>query len=123
MCIKYISFLWKGGRKKIPSVSGRFTVKAYVTKGSKTSLKTEKYSAFQFVSLDEIRSNDPVLNLEDGSKLRVYLGGDPTYMIVESASKIEKHDKKYEKKKSSFANSNYEDQPMVWDDYLGHDDF
>ena len=37
---------------------------------------------------------DPVLTLSDGTKLRVYQGGDPTYMIVEAASIIENHDNK-----------------------------
>lgn len=60
---------------------------------------TERYTAFEFVNLDEIRLADPVLNFEDGSKMRVYQNGDASYMIVESASKIEKHDKRYVRKR------------------------
>ena len=41
---------------------------------------------------------DPVLALSDGTKLRVYQGGDPSGMIVMAISLCEKHDKKYAKK-------------------------
>ena len=40
---------------------------------------------------------DPVLTLSDGSKLRVYQGGDPSGLLTMAISICEKHDKKYSK--------------------------
>ena len=49
-------------------------------------------SALEFVGMPVIRDSDPVLNLNDGRKIRVYLGGDPSYMVVEAHSLMEIHD-------------------------------
>ena len=42
---------------------------------------------------------DPVLTLDDGTKLRVFQGGDPTGLLTIPISLIEKHDNKFKKKK------------------------
>ena len=82
--IKYISFLFSGERQTVKSsINGRFLVKGRYT-GPQT--------AHQFVTHPVIRESDPVLNLQDGRKVRVYLGGDPTHMVVEAHSLIEIHD-------------------------------
>jgi len=88
--IKYISFLFSGERQTVKSsINGRFLVKGRYTGHSKT---VGPQTAHQFVTHPVIRESDPVLNLQDGRKVRVYLGGDPTHMVVEAHSLIEIHD-------------------------------
>ena len=57
-----------------------------------------KVTAVGLVTHPKIKHMDPVLSLSDGTKLRVYQGGDPSGMIVMAISLCEKHDKKHEKK-------------------------
>ena len=121
MSIKYISFLWGEERKKVFSKRGKFPIKTYKSEGPRIRPITERYTAFEFVNLDEIRLADPVLNFEDGSKMRVYQNGDPSYMIVESASKIEKHDKRYVRKRFHAPSKQEPDGRSSWEDLFDYD--
>ena len=49
-------------------------------------------TAQTFVKHPIVRDSDPVLNLDNGDKLRVYLGGDSSHMVVQAISVIETHD-------------------------------
>ena len=50
------------------------------------------HTAKAFVEHRKVRDSDPVLTLSDGTKIRVYLNGDPTGPVVEAMSVIENHD-------------------------------
>ena len=50
------------------------------------------YTAKAFGEQRKVRNADPGLTLSDGTKIRVYLNGDPTGPVVEAMSVIENHD-------------------------------
>ena len=81
--------------KLTPDSYGKFLIPRY-SKSSGSPLRN--VSAVQLVTHPKIKFMDPVLTLSDGSKLRVYQGGDPSGMIVMAISLCEKHDKKHKKK-------------------------
>tara|TARA_B100001564_G_C20530257_1_gene619382 strand:- start:575 stop:955 length:381 start_codon:yes stop_codon:yes gene_type:complete len=62
-------------------------------------------TASELIAHPAVVSADPVLTLNSGEKVRVFDGGDPTYLPAMSQGLIEKHDKvemlrrKFEKKK------------------------
>lgn len=102
--IKHISFLFEGERQVVKcSINGRFLVKGRYMGYSNT---VGPQCALDFVRLPVIKDSDPVLNLTDGRKVRVYLGGDSSHIVVEAHSIIEVHDAEAlkfqkDKKKSS----------------------
>lgn len=82
-----ISFLFAGERVRIGvNMRGKFPLP------KSSGGRMHSHTALEFVNHEKVKVLDPVLTLSDGTKLRVYLGGDPTYMVVEAASIIEKHD-------------------------------
>jgi len=86
-----ISFFYSGERVRINVDSkGKFPLPKVRPSGT---TRMHSHTALEFVSHEKVRVLDPVLTLSDGMKMRVYLGGDPTYMVVEAASIIENHDK------------------------------
>lgn len=121
MPIKYISFLWEDERKKVFAKRGKFPIKTYKSEGMRTRPVTERYTALEFVNLDEIRMADPVLNFEDGSKMRVYQNGDASYMIVESASKIENHDNRYIRKRFHAPSKQEPEERSSWEELFDYD--
>ena len=87
-----ISFLYAGERIRIGvNKKGKFPLPKNTSSGRG---RMHSHTALEFVTHGKVRVLDPVLTLSDGTKLRVYQGGDPTYMIVEAASIIENHDNK-----------------------------
>lgn len=89
--IKHISFLENNERSISKcSISGRFLAKSKYFGTS--SARAKALTAFEFVTLPVISESDPVITLHNGNKMRVYLGGDPFYMVVETQSIIEVHD-------------------------------
>ena len=85
-----ISFFYSGERVRINVGSrGKFPLPKTYANGR---TKMHSHTAYEFVSHEKVRVLDPVLALSDGTKIRVYQGGDPTYMLVEAASIIENHD-------------------------------
>ena len=96
--IKHISFLENNERSITKcSISGRFLAKSKYFGTS--SARAKALTAFEFVTLPVISESDPVLTLHDGNKMRVYLGGDPFYMVAETRSIIEVHDSEAEQKR------------------------
>ena len=87
--IEYISYLnhKTGERDKSFSdpMSGKFTL----------STQTPKGTAFEFCEQEHIKTADPTLNLNDGSKIRVYMGGDPATYTAYASGAIEKHHSVY----------------------------
>ena len=57
-----------------------------------------KVTAVGLINHSKIKYMDPVLALSDGSKLRVYQGGDPSSVLTMAISLCEKHDNKNKKK-------------------------
>jgi len=83
-----------------PDSAGKFLIPNFSTAGGRTPLI--KVTAKQLISDSRIRHMDHVLSLDDCTKLRVYQGGDPSGLLTQSISLIEKHDKKFvEKSKTS----------------------
>tara|TARA_B100000963_G_C22577431_1_gene649172 strand:+ start:447 stop:842 length:396 start_codon:yes stop_codon:yes gene_type:complete len=89
--IKHISFLQNDERSIAKcTINGRFLAKSKYF--GFTGAKPQSMTAFEFVTLPVIAESDPVVNLSNGDKMRVYLGGDPFYMVAETQSIIEVHD-------------------------------
>jgi len=89
--IQHISFLHNGTRhRSMVNMMGKFPLKAsyHQTRSARSSQMT----AQTFVKHPIVRDSDPVLNLDNGDKLRVYLGGDSSHMVVQAISVIETHD-------------------------------
>ena len=92
----------------------------------------------------KIKHMDPVLSLDDGSKLRVFQGGDPTAILTMAISLLEKHDRKHNKPKKKipvaskkrksitildssnfnnvYVNPDIDDYDYPWDDPSLYDD-
>lgn len=80
--------------KLCPDSEGKFLIPNY----SRTGSPLRKVSAVDLVTNAQMKKMDPVLSLSDGTKMRVYQGGDPTGLITMAISLCEKHDKKHKKK-------------------------
>ena len=112
--IKHISFLQNNERSIAKcTINGRFLAKSRYF--GFTGAKPGSMTAYEFVTLPVIAENDPVLTLTNGNKMRVYLGGDPSYMVTETQSIMEIHDteasessKKAKPKKKEIKINNYE---------------
>ena len=100
--IEYISFLFEDQRIVIKASSdGTFRVPFESSTGSKYGLKPNVYyknlTARQVVEDSRIKNADPVLTLTNGEKLRVFQGGDSSYLPALSEGVLERHDS-YKKK-------------------------
>ena len=98
--IKYISFLYKNERVIIKSnASGKFRVP--LSSGGKTIYK--ELSAQEVIKLREIKNGDPVITTISGEKLRIFQGGDPTYLPAMADGLLRKHDSQFIVSKKSRA--------------------
>ena len=91
--IKAISFLYKGERLVVEATPmGRFKIP--VSEVINGTLKTVKknLTAKEAIEHDIVKTCDPTLYLANGKKMRVYTGGDPTYLPAEPDGVIQKHD-------------------------------
>ena len=125
--IKSISLYTNGQRIKLsPDSEGRFLV-PNISKTPK-SPPLVRINAAELISHPKLMMIDPVLTLENGSKVRVFQGGDPSGLITRAASLCDLHDNKHSKKSpdiekknkekiifsSSFLNNNYRDFRIDW---------
>ena len=96
--IESISFLFEGQRVRV-SASNDGTFRIPFTPNVKTSrhrngnIKYRNLTARQVVNDKRIKLNDPVLTLATGEKVRVFQGGDSTYLPAVTDGIITKHDK------------------------------
>mgnify|MGYP001198844936 CR=1 FL=1 len=91
--IKKISILFEGERIFIQvSKYGKFRIPVIRTKNGRAKTVNKMMSAREFIENERIRLCDPTLTLENGEKIRVYQGGDPTYMLTEASSIIDLHE-------------------------------
>jgi len=80
--------------KLTPDSEGKFLVPNSKNSGYAPLCKV---TAAGLVTHPKLKNMDPVLTLSDGSKLRVYQGGDPSAILTMAISICEKHDKKHSK--------------------------
>lgn len=133
--IKKISFFFEGERQTVDA-SDKGTFRVPVTKVVNGRVKTqyENLTAREIVDHPTIKHCDPVATLKTGEKIRIYDGGDPSYLPAMSEGIIEKHDrvenlrrkfeenkKKLKRKKSSeksMTDTDEYDSPFQgWGDY------
>ena len=91
--IKAISFFYQGTRHVIKAgLSGKFRVP--VTEAISGTLKTvvKGLTAKEILEHEVVRLCDPTLYLARGERLRVFQGGDPSYLPARAQGLIEKHD-------------------------------
>jgi len=91
--IKAISFLYKGERLVVEATPmGRFKIP--VSEVINGTLKTVKknLTAKEAITHDIVKACDPTLYLANGQKMRVYVGGDPSYLPAEPDGVIQRHD-------------------------------
>ena len=91
--IKKISFLYKDERVMVPAASNgtfRVPVSEVVSGRLKTSYKN--LTAREIIEHVVIKECDPVLTLDSGEKIRVFDGGDSSYLPAMSDGIITKHD-------------------------------
>jgi len=101
--------------------SGKFLLDKKYNKRANTQVKCP-LSAYSFTTDDNVSCGDPVLTFKNGNKLRVYQGGDRTYMLTEARSLIDLHDSNYAeplgRKKNDSSNRyepiDYEDPTYPW---------
>ena len=106
--ISSISFL-HGEERAIVEADKNGTFRVPVTNVVEGRVKTryENLTASEIIAHPSIIGADPVLTLKDGRKIRVFDGGDSSYLPAMSQGIIEKHDKfeilrrKFEKKKKA----------------------
>lgn len=92
--IKKISILFEGERIFIEaSKYGKFKIPVIKTDSNGYSRTVNKMmSARQVIENERVKFCDPTLTLENGEKIRVFQGGDPTYMLTEASSIIDMHE-------------------------------
>jgi hypothetical protein len=91
--IKSISFLYNGERLILHArCRGTFHVPVTSTKPSTTQAKYKNLTAKEVVEHKIIKDCDPVLTLNTGEKLRVYQGGDSSYLPAMVEGLLNKHD-------------------------------
>ena len=88
--IKHISFLLNDERQIVKhSTNGKFLLKSkYIGHIS----STRSLGAYDFVTMPVIKRMDPVITLYNGEKHRVFRGGDPKDMVIQTQGIIEMHD-------------------------------
>ena len=89
--------------KLTPDLQGKFLIPTYSSSRARSSRPLHKVTLVKLITHPKIKYMDPVLSLSDGSKLRVYQGGDPSGMIVMAISLCEKHDDKHQRKIPTFS--------------------
>lgn len=82
--------------KLTPDSEGKFLIPNHAR--STTSKPLVKVTAMELISHPKLKYMDPVLTLDDGTKLRVFQAGDPTGLLVTAASLVDKHDDKHREK-------------------------
>ena len=91
--IKKISIFFEGERIFIhASKYGKFKIPVIRTENGYSKTINKMMSAREVIENERIKLCDPTLTLENGEKIRVFQGGDPTYMLTEASSIIDLHE-------------------------------
>ena len=93
--IKHISYLEGDGRSVLESKNdGTFRYILHYMSDSRLKSKYVNYTAREFIYHEDIVNNDPVLTLLTGEKIRVFPGGDPSYLPAMVEGVLNKNDKR-----------------------------
>jgi hypothetical protein len=91
--IKAISFFYQGERHVINAgKSGKFRVPVTEVVDGNLKTRVKGLTAKQMLEHDVVKTCDPTFYLEKGEKLRVFQGGDPSYLPAHVQGLAEKHD-------------------------------
>tara|TARA_Y100000114_G_C11574700_1_gene238157 strand:+ start:135 stop:566 length:432 start_codon:yes stop_codon:yes gene_type:complete len=91
--IHAISFLHKGKRVIVKATnSGKFKVPVTDVTNGQLNTKMKNLTAKQVIEHDIIKNCDPTFYLENNERLRVYPGGDSTYLPAHVDGLAQKHD-------------------------------
>ena len=91
--IHAISFLHNGERVVVkPTVVGKFRVPVVKVENGSLRTRMRALTAMEILSHDIIKNCDPTFYLENNERLRVYPGGDPSYLPAQAEGIAMKHD-------------------------------
>jgi len=91
--IHAISFLYRGERLVVkPTTFGKFKVPVSGVEGGSLKTKVRSLTAKQVIDHEVIKHCDPTLYLANNERMRVYPGGDPSYLPAQVEGLILKHD-------------------------------
>ena len=106
--IKSISFLFEGQRIVVKaSARGKFRLPFEAAEQSSTRYLTSPrvvyrdLTAKQVIADHRVKNGDPVLTLVSGEKIRVYQGGDPSYLPAASDGAAMSHDSIFKEKRTT----------------------
>ena len=129
--IHAISFLYNNERVVVKSSSlGKFRVPNSEVVDGDLKTRMKSLTAKQVVNHDIIKNCDPTLYLEHEQRIRVYPGGDPSYLPAQVDGILIKHDSMFEKKepkiklpklKKNYSVDDYP-SPYAWDYNDGYAD-
>ena len=131
--IHAISFLHNGERVVVkPTTFGKFRVPVVKVENGSLKTRMRALTAMEILKHDIIKNCDPTFYLENNERLRVYPGGDPSYLPAQAEGIAIKHDTankvelpKLKNKISSKTSSkfNYEQASLdIYGWYPGYDD-
>ena len=91
--IHAISFLHKGERVVVKStVVGKFRVPVVKVENGSLKTRMRALTAMEIINHDIIKNCDPTFYLDNNERLRVYPGGDPSYLPAQAEGIALKHD-------------------------------
>ena len=91
--IKAISFFYQGERHVIKAgKSGKFRVPVTEVVDGNMKTRIKGLTACEILKHDVVKGCDPTLYLDRGEKLRVFQGGDSSYLPAHIQGLAEKHD-------------------------------
>ena len=91
--IHAISFLHNGERVIVkPTVVGKFRVPVVKVENGQLRTRMRALTAMEIINHDIIKNCDPTFYLENSKRLRVYPGGDPSYLPAMAEGLAVKHD-------------------------------
>ncbi len=95
--ILHISFIKEGQRVSVKaSKAGKFKFITSYMQDGRPKMKYKYLTAKEVMENDEIKNGDPVMTLDNGEKIRVFPGGDPSYLPAMSDGIIQNHDSAHE---------------------------
>ena len=120
--IARISFLADEQRRYLEvSRRGKFSFSYTELSGGRSRVVKEDCYPRKVVRHDLIKDRDPVLTLSNGEKIRIYQGGDSTYMLVEVESILDLHERVFKEKspQSKTFNKGHRDEADIFKDLGG----
>ena len=91
--IHAISFLHNGERVVVkPTTFGKFRVPVVKVENGQLRTRMRALTAMEIINHDIIKNCDPTFYLENNERLRIYPGGDPSYLPAHAEGIALKHD-------------------------------